>query len=119
VRCVEEPSKAAADGPTTSHAIESKEGGGVARFPEHSWCAIPVGPTLLAATTLMLLLPNPKRLILGYLLGDYATSITVGLLIVFSLNRTSTAKTAKHTVRPLEASDRWPVRPHHGVGAWE
>jgi hypothetical protein len=29
-----------------------------------------LNPTLLTATTVMLLLPNPKRLMLGYLLGD-------------------------------------------------
>ena len=28
-------------------------------------------PSLLAAVTVMLLLPNPKRLMLGYLLGAY------------------------------------------------
>lgn len=42
-------------------------------------------PTLLAAVTMMLLLPNPKRLMPGYLLGAYTTSITLGLVIVFSL----------------------------------
>ena len=35
-------------------------------------------PTLLAAVTVMMLLPNPKRLMLGYLLGAYLTSITSG-----------------------------------------
>ena len=44
-------------------------------------------PTLLAAVTLMLLLPNPKRLMLGYLLGAYTASISVGLVIVFALPR--------------------------------
>ena len=33
-------------------------------------------PTLLAAVTVMLLLPNPKKLMFGYLLGAYLTSIT-------------------------------------------
>ena len=47
-------------------------------------------PTLLAAVTVMLLLPNPKRLMFGYLLGAYLTSITLGLVIVFSLNDSST-----------------------------
>ena len=28
-------------------------------------------PTLLAATTVMMLLPNPRRLMAGYLLGAY------------------------------------------------
>ena len=36
-------------------------------------------PSLLAAVTVMLLLPNPKRLMVGYLLGAYTTSITLGL----------------------------------------
>ena len=48
-------------------------------------------PTLLAAVTVMLLLPNPKRLMAGYLLGAYTTSITLGLVVVFSLNGSSAA----------------------------
>src|SRR3954454_13182882 len=59
-------------------------------------------PSLLAAVTVMLLLPNPKRLMFGYLLGAYMTSITLGLLIVFSLNGSSATRTAKHTISPLE-----------------
>src|SRR3954454_22064008 len=59
-------------------------------------------PTLLAAVTVMLLLPNPKRLMVGYLLGAYLTSITIGLIIVFSLNGSDAARTSKHTVSPLE-----------------
>jgi Sap, sulfolipid-1-addressing protein len=59
-------------------------------------------PSLLAATTVMLLLPNPKRLMFGYLLGAYMTSITLGLLIVFSLHGSSTESTSKHTVSPAE-----------------
>ena len=35
-------------------------------------------PSLLAAVTVMLLLPSPKRLMAGYLLGAYMTSITLG-----------------------------------------
>ena len=61
-----------------------------------------VSPTLFAATTVMLLLPNPKRLMLGYLLGAYLTSITLGLLIVSLLHGTSTEKTLKHSVSPGE-----------------
>ncbi|HEX5713473.1 MAG TPA: GAP family protein [Solirubrobacterales bacterium] len=57
-------------------------------------------PTLLAAVTVMMLLPNPKRLMLGYLLGAYTTSITLGLLIVFSLNGSASVSTAKHTLGP-------------------
>jgi hypothetical protein len=59
-------------------------------------------PTLLAAVTVMMLLPNPKKLMLGYLLGAYTTSITLGLLIVFSLHRSAGVGTAKHTLGPLE-----------------
>lgn len=59
-------------------------------------------PTLLAAVTVMMLLPNPKRLMLGYLLGAYLTSITAGLLIVFSLHGSASTSTAKHTLGPIE-----------------
>jgi hypothetical protein len=50
----------------------------------------------------MLLLPNPKRLMAGYLLGAYMTSITLGLLIVFSLHGSSTESTSKHAISPVE-----------------
>lgn len=59
-------------------------------------------PTLLAAVTIMMLLPNPKRLMLGYLLGAYTTSITLGLLIVFSLHGSASVSTSKHTLGPVE-----------------
>jgi hypothetical protein len=59
-------------------------------------------PTLLAAVTVMMLLPNPKKLMLGYLLGAYTTSISLGLLIVFSLNGSGSVSTAKHTLGPGE-----------------
>jgi hypothetical protein len=59
-------------------------------------------PTLLASVTVMLLLPRPKRLMLGYLLGAYATSITAGLLIVFSLHGSSAQSTSTHTIGPIE-----------------
>lgn len=52
-------------------------------------------PTLLAAVTIMMLLPNPKRLMLGYLLGAYLTSITCGMLAVFSLDDTGSVGTAQ------------------------
>jgi Sap, sulfolipid-1-addressing protein len=45
-----------------------------------------VNPTLVAASTTMLLFPSAKRLMLGYLCGAYLTSITLGLLIVFVLD---------------------------------
>ncbi len=58
-------------------------------------------PTLLAAVTVMMLMPNPKRLMLGYLLGAYTTSITAGLLIVFSLHGSASEGSA-HTMGPIE-----------------
>jgi hypothetical protein len=57
-------------------------------------------PTLLAATTVMLLLPNPRRLMLGYLAGALMTSITLGLVIVFSLSSSGTVSTTRHTLSP-------------------
>jgi hypothetical protein len=54
----------------------------------------------VAATTVMLLLPNPGRLMLGYLLGAYITSITLGLIIVFSLSDSSAANTTQNTLSP-------------------
>ena len=50
----------------------------------------------------MLVLPNPRRLLLGYLLGAMMTSVTLGLLIVFALDGSSAlTSTAKHTLNPL------------------
>ncbi len=57
--------------------------------------------TLLAAVTVMLTLPNPKRLLLGYLLGAALTGVTCGLLLVFLLPGSSTASTAKRTISPI------------------
>jgi hypothetical protein len=59
-------------------------------------------PSLLAAVTVMLLLPNPKRLMTGYLLGAYAASITVGMIIVFAVPHTGTESTSKHSISPVE-----------------
>lgn len=59
-------------------------------------------PTLLAATTVMMLLPNPRRLMAGYLLGAYTTSIISGILIVYALNHSHVTSTAKHTISPGE-----------------
>jgi hypothetical protein len=59
-----------------------------------------LNPTLVAATTVMLLLDRPKRLMVGYLLGAYITSITLGLVIVFSLTGSSTTSTTQNTLSP-------------------
>jgi Sap, sulfolipid-1-addressing protein len=39
---------------------------------------------------------------LGHLLGAYTTSITAGLLIVFSLHRSNAENTSKHKISPIE-----------------
>ena len=59
-----------------------------------------LNPTLVGATTVMLLLDKPTRLMLGYLLGAYMTSITLGLIIVFSLTNTSASNTTENTISP-------------------
>lgn len=59
-----------------------------------------LNPTLIAVTTLMLLLPNPKRLMLGYLCGAALTSITLGLVILYALNHSGAVSTTQHTVSP-------------------
>jgi hypothetical protein len=59
-------------------------------------------PTLLAAVTIMMLLPDPRRLITGYLLGAYLTSIGLGMAIVFSLHGSSGVESSKKTLSPLE-----------------
>lgn len=58
-------------------------------------------PTLIAATTVMLLLPKAQALMLGFWAGAMITSVTCGLVIVFALGGSSkTAKTTRHTVSP-------------------
>lgn len=59
-------------------------------------------PTLLAAVTLMLLTERPKRLMMGYLLGAYTTSISLGLVIVFALHNSDAVSTSKRTIGPGE-----------------
>jgi hypothetical protein len=59
-----------------------------------------LNPTLLTAVTVMLTLPKPGRLLLGYLLGALVTSVTCGLLLVFALPGSSASNTAKHGVSP-------------------
>jgi Sap-like sulfolipid-1-addressing protein len=59
-----------------------------------------LNPTLLTATTVMLLLPNPKRLMLGYLAGAYTTGIIVGFAIVQWLHGSGVVSTTKNTVSP-------------------
>jgi Sap-like sulfolipid-1-addressing protein len=60
-----------------------------------------LNPTLVAATTVMLLLPSPKKLMLGYWLGAMMTSITLGLVIVFALKGSSAVSRTRTTISPL------------------
>ena len=59
-----------------------------------------LNPTLVAVSTAMLLLPAPARLMLGYLCGALLTSITLGIVIVFSLHGSSAVKTTQHRISP-------------------
>jgi hypothetical protein len=59
-----------------------------------------LNPTLLTAATVMLLLPNPRRLMLGYLAGALTTGVLVGIAIVEWLPNSSAVGTTKHTVAP-------------------
>jgi Sap, sulfolipid-1-addressing protein len=60
--------------------------------------AAALNPTLLGATTVVLLLDHPKRLLFGYLAGALMTSVILGLVIVFALD--GSASTAQHTLSP-------------------
>jgi hypothetical protein len=60
-----------------------------------------VNPTLVTVTTMMLLLPAPRRLMTGYLLGAMLVSISLGLLIVFELKDSALASSTRHTLSPV------------------
>ena len=57
-------------------------------------------PTLLAIVPVMLVSARPKRLMIGYLLGAYTVSITLGLVFVFVAGGARAAQTTKETVNP-------------------
>jgi hypothetical protein len=59
-----------------------------------------LNPTLLTATTVMLLLPNPKRLMLGYLAGALTTGVLLGVAIVEWMSGSGAVSEAKHTIAP-------------------
>ena len=59
-----------------------------------------LNPTLLAATTVMLTLERPKRLLGGYWVGALLTSFTCGMVLVFALGSSSTSDTAQHKISP-------------------
>jgi hypothetical protein len=60
-----------------------------------------LNPTEIAAITVMLLLPRPERLMLGYWLGAMLTGIASGSVIVFALKGTAAEHTTRHTVGPV------------------
>ncbi len=57
-------------------------------------------PTLVAAVTVMLLLDRPAKLMAGYLAGALMTSITAGIIIVFSLSNSGATNTTENTISP-------------------
>ena len=56
--------------------------------------------TLLAAVTVMLFLENPKRLLVGYLLGGLLVSLSIGFVIVFAVHHSSATSTSQNTLSP-------------------
>jgi Sap, sulfolipid-1-addressing protein len=56
--------------------------------------------TLLAAVTVMLFLPSPKRLLIGYLLGALLISLTIGFVIVFDVHNSSATSSAQNSISP-------------------
>jgi hypothetical protein len=59
-----------------------------------------LNPTLLAATMVMLFAAYPRRLMLGFVLGAYTISISIGLVIVFALHQSGAVETTQHTLSP-------------------
>ena len=60
-----------------------------------------LNPTEVAAIAVMLLLPGPERLMLGYWLGAMLTGVASGSVIVFALEGTAAEQTTRHTVGPV------------------
>jgi hypothetical protein len=56
--------------------------------------------SLLTAVTMMLFLPNPKRLLVGYLLGGLLVSLTIGFVIVFAVHQSGATSTTQNSVSP-------------------
>ena len=48
----------------------------------------------------MLISTNAKKLMLGYLLGAFMTSVTIGLVIVLALPNSGAVTTARKTLSP-------------------
>jgi hypothetical protein len=60
-----------------------------------------LNPTLLAATTVMLLLEHPVRLMFGYWLGAMLMSVTLGCVIIFAIEGTAVVNTTQNTLSPV------------------
>jgi hypothetical protein len=56
--------------------------------------------SLLAAVTVMLFLPNPKRLLIGYLLGGLLVSLTIGFVLVFAVHQSGASSTSQNSISP-------------------
>jgi hypothetical protein len=48
----------------------------------------------------MLFLPNPKRLLIGFLLGGLLVSLTIGFVIVFSVHKSGATSTTQNSISP-------------------
>jgi Sap, sulfolipid-1-addressing protein len=59
-----------------------------------------LNPTLFAATMVMLFAANPRRLMVGFVLGAYTVSISLGLVIVFVLQNSGAVNTTQNTLSP-------------------
>jgi hypothetical protein len=57
-------------------------------------------PTLFTALMVMLYSAQPGRLMLGYQLGAYTASITLGMVIVFTLPDSSAVSTSRNSLTP-------------------
>lgn len=57
-------------------------------------------PLLLAIVPVMLVSAHPKRMMIGYLLGAYTVSITIGLVFVFAAGGSSAATTTEQAINP-------------------
>ncbi|MFZ0041346.1 MAG: GAP family protein [Solirubrobacteraceae bacterium] len=57
-------------------------------------------PTLVAVTTVMLILPSPRRLMIGYLIGAYMMSVPIGLVIVLVVGQSGLVRSGKNTINP-------------------
>jgi hypothetical protein len=58
-------------------------------------------PTLVAATTVMLLLPKANKLMLGYLIGALFTSVTLGIVIVSGAENSGVVSSGTTTINPV------------------